>query len=103
MDSGIWWRDETLQDHLIYLRDTVDTRLGRVAHSVDAASEVLRTEIAQAKLQFHDSSTQLGSRLASEIQLYADYLGGEVAEVRWAVERQVEVSQQILDSLLNAL
>ena len=39
----------------------------------------------------------------SAVQSACDYLGGNLCEVRWAIERQTPVSQQILQVLLSSL
>jgi tetratricopeptide (TPR) repeat protein len=41
--------------------------------------------------------------VVAAVQKACDYLGGELCEVRWAIERQSQISQQILQVLLNAL
>ena len=45
----------------------------------------------------HGSADVVGA-----VQKACDYLGGQLCEVRWAIERQSQILQQILQVLLNA-
>jgi hypothetical protein len=41
--------------------------------------------------------------LVGAVQIVYDYLGGQLCEVRWGIEREAQVSKQILQVLITAL
>ena len=64
--------------------------------------------LLQRELQYQADNTidaiDRGSAdVVGAVQKACDYLGGQLCEVRWAIERQSQLSQQILQVLLNAL
>jgi tetratricopeptide (TPR) repeat protein len=107
------------------LENTVDSGLRANQQQVQALSEVLSSTL-QAGISRLEQCQMQGSRLLQrELQYQAanvvaainggtgdlitamqnacDYLGGQLCEIRWAIERQNKVSQQILQALLNTL
>jgi tetratricopeptide (TPR) repeat protein len=74
---------------------------------IEAGNAELRSEIRlQAKAMSEavgDAVRTAGDEVASAVQNLADYLGGGLADLRWAVEQNTLVTREILDSILNSL
>jgi tetratricopeptide (TPR) repeat protein len=67
------------------------------------AAKLLQREL-QYQIDGLTSTTERGfADVVSVIQSTCDYLGGQLCEVRWAIERQTQVSQQLLHVLLTSL
>lgn len=71
-------------------------------------SHLQSAKLLQRELQFQSDNIvqaiEHGSAdIVSSLQNACDYLGGQLCEIRWLIERQTEVSRQILQVLLNAL
>lgn len=96
------------------VKSTFEQGIDRLAQSQAASSAAIQGELAyQAERigeQIERSSRDIvsavergSSNVVDSIQQMSDYLGSELCEVRWAVERQTEVSQEILRVMLNSL
>jgi hypothetical protein len=66
-------------------------------------AERIGWEIAEGSDRIVEAVEQGSADIVSAIQRTCDYLGGELAEIRWAIERHTKVSAQILAVLLNSL
>ncbi len=100
------------------VKSTFDQGIDRLAQSQAASSAAMQAELAyqserlgeQIKRQMELSSSEVVSAvergsadIVASIQQMSDYLGSELCEVRWAVERHARVSEDILKVLLNSL
>ena len=96
------------------VKSTFQQGIDRLAQSQSESSAALQGELAYQAERITDqisqgtrdvvSAVQQGSsNIVDSIQRMSDYLGSELCEIRWAMERQTEVSQQILETLLKSL
>ena len=72
------------------------------ARQAEAAAE-LRSELEYQSDRIVDAIERGSADIVASIQQTCDHLGGELAEVRWSIERHTQVSQQALQVLLNSL
>jgi tetratricopeptide (TPR) repeat protein len=108
----------TNQERLIALqksvKSTFEQGIDRLVNSQSASTAALRGELAyQAERigeQISQSSREIvsaieegSSDIVDSIQQMSDYLGSELCEVRWAVERHTVVSEKILRVMLDSL
>lgn len=73
-----------------------------------AASHTQDARLLQQELQYQTSVlaetfTSGISDVTAAIRQASDYLGGELCNIRWAIEKHTDVSRQILNTLLNSL
>lgn len=66
-------------------------------------SDLLRQQLAQGSSEVVGAIEHQTFEVVSSIQRLSDYLGGELCEVRWAIERHHQTSQAILRVLLDSL
>ena len=71
-------------------------------------SQMQSAKLLQRELQYQadnivDAIDRGSADVVGALQNACDYLGGQLCELRWAIERQSEISVQILHVLLNAL
>ncbi len=72
---------------------------GELAYQADR----LGRQIAESSSNIVSAVEQSSFEICSEIQQMSDYLGAGLSEVRWAVERHTEVSENILRILIESL
>lgn len=112
--DGFQGNQERLNALQKQVKSTFEQGIDRLAQSQASSSAALQGELAyQAErigAQIEQSSRDIVSAVeqgsadvVNSIQQMSDYLGSELCEVRWAVERQTEVSQEILRVMLNSL
>lgn len=81
--------------------------LRRVSESGDENTVVLQGELVWQIERFGLSNKASGLRRPEEtsaaVQQLSDYLGSAFSEIRWAVERQAQASEQMLNTLLESL
>src|ERR1044072_1670165 len=96
------------------VKSTFEQGIDRLARSQAESSVALQGELAYQAERINEQIAQSSSAVVSaveqgtsdiveSIQQMSDYLGSELCEVRWAVERHTQVSQDILQVLLNSL
>lgn len=96
------------------VKSTFERGIDRLVQSQLDSSAVIRGELAYQTDRITEqiaknsgdivSAVQQGSSdVVNAIQEMSDYLGAELCEVRWAVERQTAVSEQILKVMFNSL
>ena len=96
------------------LKSSYEAAANRMAHSqAESGPELSRElafqadrigrEISLGSAQITDAIARGSADVVASIQRVCDYLGGELAEVRWAVERHTQVTEQFLQVLLHSL
>ena len=84
-------------------RQEIDSRLSegadRYAEATDEASQTISNEIAYQGEENRRVALGIAAEINWNIEQARVYLGAQISEVRWAVERNTEVTQEILDSL----
>jgi tetratricopeptide (TPR) repeat protein len=84
-------------------RQEIDSRLSegadRYAEATDEASQAISNEIAYQGEENRRVALGIAAEINWNIEQARVYLGAQISEVRWAVERNTEVTQEILDSL----
>ncbi|MFN7944425.1 MAG: hypothetical protein U0Z53_03660 [Blastocatellia bacterium] len=89
------------------VRTSMEDGLRRMGESSDENAMILQGELVWQVERFGLSKRSPGTRSSEEtsaaIQQLSDYLGSAFSEVRWAVERQAQASEQILNTLLESL
>lgn len=85
------------------LRREIDSRLSegadRYAEATDEASQAISNEIAYQAEETRRVALGIAAEINWNIEHARVYLGAQICEVRWAVERNTEVTKDILDSL----
>lgn len=106
MTFAEWTHQRTLRSNgekLDALRSTVASSLEEAATTVDASMHELRGELVYQARAIREEVQQAGAEVALAIQKMSDFLGAELSAIRWAVERHINVSEQILQVLRNSL
>ena len=103
VDSGFRASNKQAQAANQQLVSAFQSGVQHIADSQMAAAKLLQREL-QYQIEGLISTTERGfADVVSVIQSTCDYLGGQLCEVRWAIERQTQVSQQLLHVLLTSL
>jgi tetratricopeptide (TPR) repeat protein len=71
----------------------------RYREASDDASQTIADEIAYQAEQDRRVALEISSEINWNIEQARVFLGAQITEVRWAVERNTEVTQSVLDSL----
>lgn len=98
-----WSLEKTIEQRLEALQGTVESRLKSLQSSSSPSSSKLREEIAYQTEQLLEQNRRGSAETATAIHQMAEYLGAELCEIRWAVEFQTGVSEEILNALVNSL
>ena len=67
------------------------------------SARLLQRELQYQADHIVDAIDRGSADVVGAVQRACDYLGGELCEVRWAIERQSQISREILQVLLTAL
>lgn len=104
---GLQRNEHLLKELQSTLISKSDEGIKRIAVSQKGAAEVVRAEVEyQNRMLLNVLQSAIGAgadAITGAIQDMCDYLGFELTEVRWAIERQTEVCRKILEVLLNSL
>ena len=103
VDSGLRANQRQMQELGSAVRSTFEQGIDRLAESHMKSASLLKAELQFQADNIIDAITRSSTDVVSAIQNTCDYLGGELREVRWALERQTTVSQHILEVLRNSL
>ncbi len=76
---------------------------GEIAYQADRLGNQLGTLIQSGSSEISSAVEQGSADIVSTIQRMSDYLGAAFSDIRWAVERQTQVTQEALHSLLHVL
>lgn len=106
--------NERLRELQTAVKSTFDRGIDRLAQSQMGASvalqgelayqsDLLRQQLAQGNSEIVGAIERQTVDIVSSIQRHSDYLGAELCEVRWAIERHNQISQAILRVLLDSL
>ena len=102
-DSGLRANRKQLQSLGEHISSTFQAGISRLEHSQEKSAKLLQREMQYQADQIA-GAVELGSaEVVAAIQRACDYLGGELCELRWAIENQTEVSRQVLQALLDSL
>jgi tetratricopeptide (TPR) repeat protein len=71
----------------------------RYREASDEASQTIANEIAYQGEQIRQAALEASREICWSIDQARVYLGAQITEVRWAVERNTQVTQSVLDSL----
>ena len=94
-----WSLENTTEERLKTLQSTLESRLKSLRNS----SSAVQDEVAYQTEQLGEQIQRGSADTVTAIQQMADYLGAELSEIRWAVERHTAVSEQMLKVLLSSL
>jgi tetratricopeptide (TPR) repeat protein len=94
---------EANQERLQKLQAIVSSRFNQGIDRIVESQDALRGELAYRAAKIAEEIRQGSADVVGAIQQMSDYLGSGLCEIRWAVERQTRVSQDILQVLLTSL
>lgn len=94
---------ERLRELRKMFRSELKEQTDRLVVSDEASAATLARELQYASGRISDEIRQGSEDVVLAIQQMSDYLGEGLSEVRWAVEQQTRVSQDILRVLLSSL
>jgi tetratricopeptide (TPR) repeat protein len=103
IDSGLRANNKQLQSLGEHLTSTFQNGISRLEHSQMQSAKLLQREMQYQADQIAGAVEQGSADVVAALQRTCDYLGGELCELRWATEKQTEVSRQILQVLLDSL
>jgi tetratricopeptide (TPR) repeat protein len=112
--TGLRANEERLKDLQRNVKSVFEQGVDRITQGQMAAAASLQSELAyqadkigqmiqQSSGDIVSAIEQGSADIVTSIQQMSDYLGSELCEVRWAVERHTRVSEEILKVLLNSL
>ena len=103
VDSGLRANQKQVQALRENLTSVFQAGISRLEQSQMQSAKLLQRELQYQADNIVDAIDRGSADVVSAVQKACDYLGGQLCEVRWAIERQSQISQQILQVLLNAL
>ena len=103
VDSGLRANQKQVQALRENLTSAFQAGISRLEQSQMQSARLLQRELQYQADNIIDAIDRGSADVVGAVQKACDYLGGQLCEVRWAIERQSQVSQQILQVLLNAL
>ncbi len=103
LDSGL--RSNQKQAHALAesLKSTFQAGISQLQDSQMQSAKLLQREIQYQSDHIIEAMSQGSSDVVAAVQNACDYLGGQLCEVRWAIECQTKISEQILQVLLKSL
>lgn len=101
--AGFRTNERLLSDLVTAFGATTQQQTDRLLKSGEASAAALASEFAYGTEKITEELRQGSQDVVEAIQSMCDYLGGELCEIRWAVERQTRVSRDILKVLLTSL
>jgi tetratricopeptide (TPR) repeat protein len=103
VDSGLRANQQQLRTLGEGIRSAFNAGIERLADSQAQSARLLQKELQYQADNIIDSIERGSADVVAAVQNACDYLGGQLCEVRWAIERQTQVAQQILQVLLTSL
>ncbi len=103
VDSGLRANQRQVQALREGLTSAFQAGIAQLERSQAQSARLLQRELQYQADHIVDAIDRASADVVSAVQKGCDYLGGQLCEVRWAIERQSQVSQQILQVLLNDL
>jgi tetratricopeptide (TPR) repeat protein len=103
VDSGLRANQKQVQALGKNLTSVFEAGIFRLEQSQMQSAKLLQRELQYQADSIVYAIERSSADVVGAVQKACDYLGGQLCEVRWAVERQNEISQRILLVLLNAL
>src|SRR5271157_3837336 len=103
IDSGFRTNNKQAQAASQHLASAFQSGIQHLADSQMQAAKLLQREL-QYQMDGLVGTTERGfADVVSAIQSTCDYLGGQLCEVRWAIESQTKISQHLLQVMLASL
>jgi tetratricopeptide (TPR) repeat protein len=102
-ESGLRRNEELLKSLKAEVRSTYQRGVDRIVRSQESSTAALQDELAYQTQQLQREIQQGSAEVVEAIQQMTDYLGAGLSEIRWAMELQTRVSQQMLHVLLTSL
>jgi tetratricopeptide (TPR) repeat protein len=103
VDSGLRANQQQLRALGLGIRSAFEAGIDRLAESQAQSAKLLQAELQQQADHIVEAIERGSADVVSAVQQACDYLGGQLCEVRWAIERQTQTAQQILEALLTSL
>src|ERR1039458_5483572 len=103
LDTGLRANQKQVQALRESLVTTFQAGISRLEQSQMQSARLLQRELQYQADNIIDAVDRGSADVVGAVQKACDYLGGQLCEVRWAIERHSQISQQILQILLNAL
>ena len=85
------------------IRSAFNAGIDRLADSQMQSAKLLQKELQYQADNIIDAIDRGSADVVAAVQNACDYLGGQLCEVRWAIERQTQVAQQIIQIMLTSL
>lgn len=79
-----------------------ESMMASFRESNQASADILADEIRYQTAELMDGLTKLSKDVTQTFRAVGDYLGAELSQLRWAVDQNTEVTQQILDAQLKS-
>ena len=102
VDSGLRANQKQVQALRENLTSVFQAGISRLEQSQVQSAKLLQRELQYQADNIVDAIDHGSADVVGAVQKACDYLGGQLCEVRWAIERQSQILQQILQVLLNA-
>ena len=103
VDSGLRANQKQLQALRENITSTFQAGISRLEQSQMQSAKLLQRELQYQADHIVDAVDRGSADVVGAVQRACDYLGGQLCEVRWAIERQTDISRQILEVLLTSL
>lgn len=101
--AGLQSNEERLKALQTAFRSTLQQQTDRLVKSQESSAAAFAEELAYRTDIIAEEIRQGSEDVVFAIQQMSDYLGAGLSELRWAVERQTRVSQDVLRVLLSSL
>jgi tetratricopeptide (TPR) repeat protein len=101
--SGLRTNQELLKELQQHVRSEFRDGVECITRSQMEAAASLKAELVYQVDRIESVIRAGADDVVASIQQMGDYIGSELCEVRWSVERQTKVSSGILQTLLNSL
>jgi tetratricopeptide (TPR) repeat protein len=103
VEAGLRANQQQVQTLRENLRSTFEAGISRLEQSQMQAAKLLQRELQYQADNIVNAVDRGSADVVDAVQKACDYLGGQLCEVRWAIEKHAQISQQILQVLLTAL
>ena len=101
LDSGLRANQKQVQALRENVTSAFQAGISRLEQSRMHSAKLLQRELQYQADNIMGAIDRGSADVVVAVQKACDYVGGQLCEVRWAIERQSQISQQILQVLLN--
>jgi tetratricopeptide (TPR) repeat protein len=102
LDSGLTSVDRRLELIPQKLESSFNKGIARFQESQEASTQAIADEIRYQTLELLEGLSNLSTNVTQTLLTVGDYLGAEISQVRWAVDQNTAVTQQLLDVHLKS-